>query len=109
MKRLSRFLIGMGALLMSAPIVSAQQMVELPPNMTVADVCTLAKVRNNGKVLSEKGRKAILLSELTGMGVTKDTTYITLKEEVLKRIDKDKSNYVSKNSAKKKSGTKKKK
>lgn len=100
MNTISKTMLAAGLLTSSSLSISAQRNIVIPPG-TPIHVANIAKVKNNGKILSKKGIKSILYSDLTGMWVTKDTTFISLKEDVLKRIDKDKENYVSESKKKK--------
>ena len=109
MNTFSKFFICVAVALCASSYGYSETVVQLPEDMTVAEACWNAVVTNNDKMLSSKGRKLILMSELTRVGVAKDTIYITLKPEVLKRIDKDPSNYAKSAGVKKSSGFKKKK
>ncbi|MDE6560351.1 MAG: hypothetical protein K2K75_03110 [Muribaculaceae bacterium] len=60
---------------------------------TKLDSSTPTLLTNNGHLLSKKGIESIQVSELTFRNVWKDTVYITVKDDVLMRLDKDSSNY----------------
>ena len=64
-----------------------------PQKNTKLDSSTPTILMNNGNLLSKKGIESIKVSELTFRNVWKDTVYIEVKEEILKRLDKDSSNY----------------
>ena len=53
----------------------------------------VGKVTNNGRILTEKGARSIFPKDIAGIRVTQDTLYITLKEEGMKKLDKEKGIY----------------
>lgn len=78
-------------------------------NVTVPDdeplyIENVGKVTNNGRILTEKGAASIFSKDIAGIRVTQDTIYITLKEEAVKRLDKEKGVYLPVANKKKKSG-----
>ncbi|MDE6339088.1 MAG: hypothetical protein K2K97_04795 [Muribaculaceae bacterium] len=108
MTKISKIFSLISMLLIFAPSISAQRPGD-KSNKTPIVISNVAKIRNNGKILSKKGNEAVFAEDLTACDVRKDTLYLTLKEDALKRIDKDPANYMAKSITKKKSASKKKK
>lgn len=75
-------------------IANGQATVNLPKDAKL-QVSKPAILSNNGKLLSKKGVKSIYYSDITSIRVKNDTVYVSVKDSVLKRLDKDKGNYTT--------------
>lgn len=64
-----------------------------PQKNTKLDSSKPAILTNNNELLSKKGIESINISDVIAKYVWKDTLLITVKEEVLMRLNKDSSNY----------------
>lgn len=55
----------------------------------------VCKLVNNGKILSRYGLKNISDTEIASIMVSPDTVFITVKDNELKRLEKDSRNYLT--------------
>lgn len=96
------------ALICTGIIVNGQVKIDIPENAKFEiSKHTVAILMNNGKRLSQKGASSIYHSGITSMIVRKDTVYVSVKDTVLKKLDKDKGNYFAKTKTSKNQSTKK--
>ncbi|MCM1354989.1 MAG: hypothetical protein NC212_01115 [Staphylococcus sp.] len=79
-----------------------QAYVEIPEDAKF-DSKLPVKITNNGKVLAKTAYESLYHSDLTMVFVKKDSVFITIKEDVLKRLDKNSANYESPKAATKRS------
>ncbi len=54
----------------------------------------VSKIKNNGKILSDKGLNSIKSADIINISISNDTVFFELKKECLSRLDKDRTNYI---------------
>lgn len=108
MKKFLKHYIVAFALICTGIIANGQVKIDIPENAKFEiSKHTVAILVNNGKRLSQKGASSIYHSGITCMRVRKDTVYVSVKDTVLKKLDKDKGNYFAKSKTFKNQSTKK--
>lgn len=77
----------------SAEKIIGKAVAEKVAECRVAKNQPIARLENNGKILSAKGMDSLRQDEIVSISVNNDTICIMVKKDALTRLDNDKTNY----------------